>query len=149
MSDIVVVDASLALKWVVREPHSEEAAAQLEAWSRANRPLLTPPLIVYEATNVLHQRVRRGEFSSIEAQEALASLLQTLAPTVQYVPGLAGRALALANQFGLSATYDSHYLALAEHVAGEFWTADRRLWSATYQAFPWMHWIGESRTPRS
>lgn len=36
-------------------------------------------------------------------------------------------ALDLAERLSLSATYDAHYLALAEWLGAEFWTADQRL----------------------
>jgi len=36
-------------------------------------------------------------------------------------------AVDLAERFSLPAAYDAHYLALAEWLGGEFWTADRRL----------------------
>lgn len=52
-------------------------------------------------------------------------------------------ALALANQFNLSATYDAHYLALAERKGCEYWTADERLWNVVKTQLPWVRWLGE------
>jgi predicted nucleic acid-binding protein len=41
--------------------------------------------------------------------------------------GLHRRALELAQSLSLPATYDAHYLAVAEDLQAELWTADRRL----------------------
>lgn len=51
------------------------------------------------------------------------------------------RALSLATRFTLPATYDAHYLALAEELGCEFWTADKRLAGATDGAFPLLRLI--------
>jgi predicted nucleic acid-binding protein len=51
------------------------------------------------------------------------------------------RALELAQRFSLPATHDAHYLALAERLGAEFWTADRRLTRAVQVTLPWVHWI--------
>lgn len=45
-------------------------------------------------------------------------------------------ALMISDRFDLPATYDAHYLALAENLDCEFWTADKRLARATNNAFP-------------
>jgi len=42
----------------------------------------------------------------------------------------------LAEAHGLPATYDAHYLALAERLEAELWTADRRLYAAVQAAMP-------------
>ena len=56
-ADEVVVDASLALKWVEREPYSDEASELLESWQKQRRRLTAPALFAYEATNALAKRV--------------------------------------------------------------------------------------------
>ncbi len=56
-------------------------------------------------------------------------------------PDLHRRALDLAQRFSLPATYDAHYLALAEHLGGEFWTADGKLSSRAQPALPWVHLV--------
>ena len=48
------------------------------------------------------------------------------------------RALDLAERFSLPAAYDAHYLALADWLGGEFWTADRRLARAVHDELPWV-----------
>ena len=43
-----------------------------------------------------------------------------------------------ANQFKLLATYDAHYLALAEIEGCECWTADKRLLNAVKGKISWV-----------
>ena len=40
-----------------------------------------------------------------------------------------------------AAAYDSYYLALAEALECDLWTADRRLLNAV--DLPWVRWVGE------
>jgi len=54
-------------------------------------------------------------------------------------PDLHWRAVELAARFSLAAAYDAHYLALAEHLGGEFWTADGRLARMVQASLPWVH----------
>jgi predicted nucleic acid-binding protein len=65
----LVVDASVAVKWVVEEPRTEEALL-LRATSR----LLAPDLLVAECANILWKKVQRQELTPQEAFRA-ASLL--------------------------------------------------------------------------
>ncbi|MFQ5613908.1 MAG: type II toxin-antitoxin system VapC family toxin [Anaerolineae bacterium] len=41
-----------------------------------------------------------------------------------------------------AAAYDSYYLALAETLGCELWTADRRLHNIV--DLPWLHWVSDS-----
>jgi predicted nucleic acid-binding protein len=49
----------------------------------------------------------------------------------------------MADRLGCLATYDTHYLVLAEYLACEFWTADERLANAVRGELPWVRWLGE------
>ena len=51
----VVVDASVALKWVIEEDGSEAAGALL-----LEEPLAAPDLLIVECANVLWAKARRG-----------------------------------------------------------------------------------------
>jgi hypothetical protein len=70
-----VVDASVALKWVLDEPDSHLA----HALAAGSEPLLMPDFWLAEATNVLWLQVRRRIFTADEAREGLA-LLRALVP---------------------------------------------------------------------
>ena len=44
----------------------------------------------------------------------------------------------LAERLALSASYDTHYLAVAERLDVELWTADRRLVQAVQDTLPYV-----------
>lgn len=48
------------------------------------------------------------------------------------------QALKIATTYRLPATYDAHYLALAERLNIELWTADRRLFNAVHSSLIWV-----------
>ena len=72
----LVVDASVALKWVLYEPDSHVAEALV--WIEPE--LLIPDFWLGEATNVLWVQVRRKLLTPDEAREGLA-LLRALIQT--------------------------------------------------------------------
>jgi len=53
----VVVDASVAIKWLLEESGTRPAVRLLAE----RRPLLAPDLMLIEAANALWKKVRRGE----------------------------------------------------------------------------------------
>ncbi|HLH72158.1 MAG TPA: type II toxin-antitoxin system VapC family toxin [Chloroflexota bacterium] len=137
----VVVDASITLKWVLDEPYTAEALLLLDELVREEVQPLAPALLAYEVASALYKRVCRDELSLELAQERLADLLER-GPVLDFDPLLHQQALSLAHRFGQSASYDAHYLALAQREQCEFWTADERLWNAVCQDLPWVRWIG-------
>ena len=59
-----VIDASVAIKWVIEEPGTKEALDL-----RRHR-LLAPDLLIPECANILWKKVRRKELSGDEAEFA-------------------------------------------------------------------------------
>jgi len=64
--------------------------------------------------------------------------LHLLGVRLVYPEGLHQRAWELARRFNRSQAYDSHYLALAELLGLELWTADDRLYNTVKDALPWV-----------
>lgn len=95
-----------------------------------------------EVTNALHQRVRRGELTLPAATQRMESLLSAGLELYQ-PPRLYGRALELVSQLRQGAAYDAHYLALAEALDCELWTADERLYRAVSPVVRRVRWVGE------
>ncbi len=144
MTDVVVVDASLALKWVLPEADSNTAISLLQSWNNSNIEIIAPALFTYEATNILYRQVVTNKLSYEEVSKLLTKLLSIgiLLNFVQHRE-ISLRAMNLAHYFGLNAAYDAHYLALAEHERCEFWTADSRLCDAVKDKLSWVHQLSE------
>jgi predicted nucleic acid-binding protein len=98
----------------------------------------------YECLSGFHRAVQLGVLHPQEATEMMNDLLaleiERVAPTVEN--HLA--AFRWAERLGQSKVYDAQYVALAEHLKAELWSADQRLVTALKnQGVPWAHWIGE------
>jgi len=118
-----VVDASVAVKWVVEEPDSAAAAGLL-----AGTLLHAPAHWLAEAAHVVWWRALRGEFDRDDAAERVAVLGR--APVRSHdLAGLLPRAFALALAHRVT-VYDSLYVALAERLGVKLVTADLRLIAA-------------------
>ena len=142
MNDLVVVDASLAVKWLVEEEGSDTAARLARFWDNAGIQLVGPYLLGIEVTNVLHGRVLKGEVSLAEAAHSLENLLTTVVE-LRETSSLYRRTLELASQLRQGAVYDSHYLALAESLHCDLWTADERFYRAASPVTPNIRLLAE------
>lgn len=56
---------------------------------------------------------------------------------------LSARAMEFAYKFGLPASYDTHFLALAERKGCELWTADTRMYKAVKGQIDWVRSISD------
>ena len=115
----LIIDASIAVKWVVEESGTEDALA-LRAC-----PLGAPELLVAECANILWKKVRRRELTSEEAGVA-ATLLERADIELHPMRPLTAAATEMAIALDHPA-YDCLYLALAKARGLRFVTADRRL----------------------
>ena len=146
MNGVVVVDASLAIKWLVSEENSDKARAISRSWANAGIQTAAPYLMPVEVTNALHRRVVRGELTVEDAIRLLEYLLAS-GIELRDEPGLQVRALQLASRLRQGAVYNAHYLALAETLGCDFWTADQRFYRAAVSVTQNVRWIGESAAP--
>ncbi len=56
---MIVVDASVAAKWILLEEYSEQARHLYQVCVQEQLPIVAPPLILSEVSNVVRQRMRR------------------------------------------------------------------------------------------
>lgn len=115
----LVVDASIAIKWVIEEEGTAQALAL-----RRGAKLIAPELLVSECATILWKKVQRRELSREEALFA-ARLLQgadiELRPTRSLLEMATRIAIDLAHP-----AYDCLYLALAIESRCRYVTADER-----------------------
>ncbi len=148
MSNVVVVDASIVLKWILNETDSSKALTLLADWNDREIEVYAPSLLVYEVTNALYRHVRKGEIPFYDARRGLTEIIyKVIEFDFPEEPDFNIRAMELGQQFGLPATYNSHYLALAERKECELWTADARLWNSIRGKLVWLRWLGDYPTP--
>ena len=114
----LVIDASIAIKWVVEEEGTQAALAL-----RNKAELIAPDLIIAECANILWKKVQRDELSASEALIA-ARLLQSANVDILATRTLLEMATRLAIELGHPA-YDCIYLALAIQSDCRFGTADK------------------------
>lgn len=117
---LLVVDASVAVKWVYYEELSEAAQAL-----REGHQFVAPDFFLAECANILWKKVSRSELAGELAKisiEVLAAAGVELVPTREVV----SRATRLAIEIGHPA-YDCCYLSLAKIRGLDFVTADERL----------------------
>lgn len=137
----VVVDASLAAKWVLREEYSAEAEFLKETWDIQGTRRIVPSWFACEVANVFFQAVRAKRLTLQQADTGVRDTLDAVA--VQDFNGtLSSLAMLIAHSSGQRASYDSFYVALAEHLNCDLWTADERFWRSTHASFPFVKWLG-------
>ena len=146
MSGLVVVDASLAIKWLVREEYTDKALAILRAWYDDEVTPAAPHLLPFEVANALHRKVLRGQLS-VEDSVRMIFQLRGSRLELHQTADLHSRALELASELQQGAVYDAHYLALAQEFGCELWTADERFYRAASPSIHQVHWIGEFDGP--
>ncbi|MBV9991903.1 MAG: type II toxin-antitoxin system VapC family toxin [Alphaproteobacteria bacterium] len=116
---MIVVDASVAVKWVVQEPDSAAAEAL-----RFAGELIAPENWLVEAANALWKYVVRRQLSAPQAEQRLLELRAAPVIASAIDPDIHS-ALQLAIDLN-HPIYDCLYLALAIRLGTHVVTADRR-----------------------
>lgn len=113
----MIVDASVAMKWLVVENDSEAANELIRTGD-----LVAPDLVFAEVANGLWKKWRRGELLRLPTSLAtLATVFDAVEPAAALLPRAAALAIELAHP-----AYDCFYLALAEARDDVVVTADHR-----------------------
>src|SRR5207253_6858690 len=113
-----VLDASVALKWVLTELDSPKALAVRADFRNQLHELLAPDVFSVEVAHALTRAERRGLIKPPQAAQLLADVLSTPIPLHAYQL-LLPRAVAISSAMRCG-VYDCLYIALAEREGCEF-----------------------------
>jgi predicted nucleic acid-binding protein len=136
MTKLLVVDASFAFRLILPGPQQAASQDLVTEWRHAGYGLWAPTLWAYEITSALCKVVHFGALTPDQGRRALM-LAQKL--DIRSVPpddAQVRKAFDWTMRLKRAAAYDSFYLALAETMACELWTADKRLRNAVDE--PWV-----------
>jgi predicted nucleic acid-binding protein len=138
-----VIDANLAVNTVLSMSDS-----LVLFWERMGLDQITPcapRLWMSETTSAVRFLLFHKHITSIEADQALRTIQGLQVEIIDEDEQLCLRALELAGKLGQSKAYDAIYLALAEKLVAEMWTADERLAKRCRKdlKLTWVHSITE------
>jgi predicted nucleic acid-binding protein len=139
-----VVDANLAVNTALNMSDSLE-----RFWERLDQEQVAPcapRLWMSETTSAVRAYLAQKQINTDEAEQALLTIHALRVEMVDEDKSTCLRALELAEMLTQSKTYDAFYLATAEKMEAEFWTADERLYNRCRNdlALAWVHWVNES-----
>lgn len=118
-----VVDASVAVKWLIPEEHSEQAMKLLEDWFKEDMELNAPSWLKLEVTNALTKYVKRQIIDAEKAHEGFEIFRSIELNYVEEDWPLIDDALKSSTSIGLS-MYDAIYYTLARRMKATLITAD-------------------------
>ena len=126
-----VLDASVALKWVLDEPDVDRALFLRKEYEVLEQTeLIAPDIFPVEIAHVLSKGFRQGKLSASEADAHLGNILTSM-PKLRPYFGLLPRAFAIAQETR-TGVYDALYIALGEAENVPVVTADKRLAKLPY-----------------
>jgi predicted nucleic acid-binding protein len=131
-----ILDASVALKWVLPEPLASKALQLRDEYRQQIHELLSPDAFPVEVSHALTRAERRKIIPVGHAAGFLANILQTSPALHPYIP-LLSRATDLSSQVRVG-VYDCLYIALAEQENCELLTADDKLVKNLQPQFPFI-----------
>ena len=131
-----VLDASVALKWVLTEPDSAKALSVRNGFRKQVYELLVPDIFPVEVAHALTRAERRGLIKPAQAAHLLVDVLSTPMPLHAYRP-LLPKAVAISSAMRCG-VYDCLYVALAEREGCELITADDKLLKGLAAQFPFL-----------
>ena len=133
-----VLDASIALKWVLNEPGSVAAIRLRGEFSRGLRNFIAPDVFPTEVAHALSRAERRRIIIPVgHGIPKFTDVLRSLPQLFPALPDLLPRALVISSQFRIG-VYDCLYVALAERESCELITADDRLVKTLQSHFPFV-----------
>ena len=121
----VVVDVSVAVKWIVAEENTSAAVALRDQWTADKTLLCAPDFLLIELHNILWKKLLRGLLS---ADDPLVAQGPTFGLTLNWSSSqpLLSIAFLLAIQYKIT-IYDALYAALAQSLGAPLYTADQTL----------------------
>lgn len=139
-----VVDANLALALVLATPYSDQVQALWERWRSEEAIVFAPDLWAYEVTSALRKAMVVTGMGLPEAEARLETVMHLGVRLVPPTPEINQSALRWAHRLEQTVAYDAYYLALAEFLGCDFWTADSRLAGRPEFDVHWTHWVGDA-----
>ncbi len=124
----VVIDANIAVALLVERPWSALVEQAMMAWRGQKVRLYAPALWPSEVASALRKAVYLRQMDQEDALQAITLVEKWGVQVTMPDTGLSRNSLVWAERLGQAVAYDAQYLALAEHLKADFYTADKKLY---------------------
>lgn len=131
-----VLDAAVALKWVLPEIHNDKAKQLRDDGENQIHELIAPDVFPVKVSHALVRAERRKIIAVGQAAALLVDIMNSAPALTSYLP-LLPRATEIASQ-ARCGVYDCLYVALAEKERCELVTADDKLVKNLKKSFPFI-----------
>jgi predicted nucleic acid-binding protein len=138
----VVIDASIAVRLVLPDSLRDDCRALVGRLIDEDSELFAPALWSYETTSALCKAVHLGHLTAGEARGSLDALTRLGVVLLPPDDNQNRQAIEWTFRLGRGAAYDSYYLAVAEMLRCDFWTADAAL--VTAASVPWVRLVARA-----
>jgi len=134
-----VVDASVAIKWVLSgEAYEENAAKFKDNQLSENAEMFAPSLMIHEVANSLWKAIKLKRITQEDAFRAMKDLGDLQINLQEQYWTEASREFAITIKLDIT-TYDAAYLALSEKMNAPVITADDKLYEKAKGHFKVLH----------
>jgi predicted nucleic acid-binding protein len=141
-----VIDASVAVKWYLRDEPDLDAAGRILDGFRDGRTMpIAPQQLVYEVPSAIRNALRTQRQTVADARRGIGEFIRLKIPLI-HNDELMAAGYDQAVRFGCS-FYDGLYLALADQIGCPFIFADHRLRNALGVTVPRALWLTDYRAP--
>ncbi|OQY46392.1 MAG: hypothetical protein B6242_07990 [Anaerolineaceae bacterium 4572_78] len=138
----IVLDSNVAIALVIELPYSLFARQKVKEWHTKDVTIFVPRLWQYEVVSVMQKIIKLGNMKREDAQQNLDLIFTFDVKYIALGENEHNRVLYWAEQLNQNQAYDASYLALAERLHAEFWTADKRLYNRCQQLkLDWIYLI--------
>lgn len=111
--------------------------------ARLDERLFAPDLWLAECVSAIRSYTFLGTLPEADGRAAIEALFRTDIELVPLDPDLCQSAYRWSARLRQRLAYDGFYLALAERLHTQLWTADRRLFNASQAlGLSWVRWAG-------
>lgn len=139
IGSLAVIDANVALKLLFPDPMQSQCRALFTFLNSRQFDIVAPTLWAYETVSGVCKAIHFGLLTRDEGQQILSKLADLNVRLILPSREQQTRAFEWTLHLNRAAAYDSFYLALAESLGCELWTADSRLCQVA--SVPWVRYI--------